>query len=63
MSEICYVCSGSCGTEITEEEYLSGNTTCSDETCDQYGEPLEKMMYCPACDEYYTREEEHEACE
>jgi hypothetical protein len=63
MAQTQYVCTGSCGAEVTEEEFLNGKTTCTDETCDQYGEPLEKMMYCAACDEYFTQESEHAACD
>jgi hypothetical protein len=63
MSEIRYVCTGSCANEVSEEQFISGQNVCIDETCDQYGEPLERMMYCPACDEYFIREEEHAACE
>ncbi|OHB56868.1 MAG: hypothetical protein A2Y07_10870 [Planctomycetes bacterium GWF2_50_10] len=59
MSEIRYICTGPCGTEVTEDQFLAGQSTCEDETCDQYGEPLEKVMYCGACDVYYKREAEH----
>ena len=59
MSEIRYVCKGSCSGEVTEDEFLSGITTCQDETCECYGEELEKAMYCPACDEYFNGTHEH----
>ena len=63
MAETRYVCSGSCGAELSRQEYEAGQITCGDPTCDSYGEPLEKIMYCPSCDEYYTREEEHAGCD
>jgi hypothetical protein len=59
-----YGCSGSCGGEVTEEQYLAGKKTCGDKSCYRYGQPLEKMSYCSACDEYYTKDaaEEHTEC-
>jgi hypothetical protein len=63
-TKIHYGCKGSCGGEVTEEEFLAGQTTCADESCDEYGQPLEKMKYCSSCDEYYTSDstEEHADC-
>jgi len=60
---IHYGCSG-CGAEITEKQFLAGQTTCQDESCERCGEPLEKMEYCASCDEYYdTNEaERHSSC-
>ena len=62
-SESHYGCP-ECGGEVTEDQFLSGQTTCNDTTCDRYGQPLEKMSYCAACDEYYSEEssDEHSAC-
>jgi hypothetical protein len=62
-SEIHYGCPG-CGSEVTENQFLAGQTTCSDTTCDSYGQPLERLSYCAACDEYYSEElaDEHSMC-
>ena len=65
MTKTHYGCTGSCGGEVTEEQFRAGKQTCGDKTCDKYGEPLEKMKYCSACSEYYTSEsaDEHAACD
>jgi len=53
-----------CGAEISEKEYRAGNTTCNDENCENYGEPLEKLEFCAACEEYYSADmaERHSEC-
>jgi hypothetical protein len=59
-----YGCTGSCGGEVTEEQFKAGQTTCADEECDRYGKPLEKMLHCAGCDTYYTKAsaKEHADC-
>ena len=54
QSETHYGCTGSCGGEVTEAQYRAGQTKCGDKSCDRYGKPLEKMMFCSACNEYYA---------
>ena len=40
MSEVTYVCEGSCGGSVTEEEFDQGKTTCAAEDCEKHGQPL-----------------------
>ena len=63
-SEKRYGCPG-CGAEITEEQFQNGQTTCQSESCENWGEPFEKMQFCAGCDAYYTSEDtdEHSSCE
>ena len=63
-TKIHYGCKGSCGGEVTEEQFLAGQKTCADENCDEYRKPLEKMKYCRSCDEFYTSDLafEHDDC-
>lgn len=58
-----YGCTGSCGMEVTEEQFNAGKTKCLDKSCNRYGELLEKMAYCSVCDEYHTQSSagQHEA--
>lgn len=62
-NENLYGCPG-CGMEVTEEQFEQGQTTCDHETCERFGEPLEKMQYCVSCEEYFTSDtaEEHTEC-
>ena len=60
MQEVRYVCKGSCGGIVTEEEYFSGKDSCGMETCELFGEPLEKRQYCSECGVIFNEGEEHE---
>jgi hypothetical protein len=64
MVKTHYGCKGSCGGEVTEEQFNAGKKTCGDKSCDQYGKPLEKMSYCSGCSEYYTQKsaDQHADC-
>ena len=64
MVKTHYRCEGSCGGEITEEQFNAGQNICNDQDCDCYGRPLEKMEYCSFCNEYYTpaSSDYHGAC-
>ncbi|HSW47518.1 MAG TPA: hypothetical protein VLG67_00400 [Candidatus Saccharimonadales bacterium] len=35
-----YVCNGTCGGSVTEEEFLSGKNVCSTDGCNLKGHPL-----------------------
>ena len=59
MAEVRYVCTGSCGGMVTEEEHKSGKTTCAATDCEKHGQPLEKRMYCTGCQKAYKEEEGH----
>ncbi len=44
-----YVCEGSCGGMVTEEEFNAGKNVCGAEECEKKGEPLVKKSYCEKC--------------
>jgi len=37
-----YICTGSCGGSVSEQEYESGKKTCGAKSCEKHGQPLEK---------------------
>jgi len=39
MGEVRYVCTGSCGGSVSEEEYTEGQK-CATESCEKHGQPL-----------------------
>lgn len=39
-----YVCSGSCGAHITEEQYNGGLTVCGTEACTMKGQPFTEKV-------------------
>ena len=41
-SNVKYVCTGSCGGCVSEEEFNAGKNTCAAPDCDKHGQPLEK---------------------
>ena len=40
MGEVRYVCEGTCGGSVSEEEYNAGKTTCGAGDCPKHGQPL-----------------------
>lgn len=53
MAEVKYVCTGSCGGQVSEEEYNQGKTTCGDPNCEKHGQPLEKKLVCSQCGKHF----------
>jgi hypothetical protein len=41
--KIAYICEGSCGARITQEDYDKGLTKCGDKRCNLYGKPFKKV--------------------
>lgn len=37
-----YVCTGTCGGSVSEEEFKNGKNTCGMKGCTRYGKPLVK---------------------
>ena len=37
---IKYICTGSCGGSVSEEEFASGKNICAAENCEKKGQPL-----------------------
>lgn len=44
-----FVCDGTCGAKISEEQYLGGLTTCGAEGCTKHGHEFTKMFECAVC--------------
>lgn len=42
-SNIVYICQGTCGAKVTEEECEKGLTKCGAKNCTYYGTPFVKM--------------------
>ena len=40
MEEARYVCEGTCGGSVSEEEFKEGKNTCAMEDCPNHGKPL-----------------------
>jgi len=59
---IVYVCTGSCGGVVTEEMHNSGKTTCATETCEKFGQPLERRKQCESCESAAAKNGEPRAC-
>lgn len=59
MVETKFICTGSCGGVVTEEQHNEGKTTCGAEDCERHGMPLEKRNHCENCDAYFEEGEEH----
>lgn len=49
MGEVRYICTGSCGGSVSEEEFIAGKNTCASPNCEKHGQPLEKNVECPEC--------------
>ena len=59
MSEIRYICAGSCGSMVMVEKYKLGQKTCTDENCDHYRGLLERGEYCAGCNTTFEEGEDH----
>lgn len=59
MGQIRYVCEGSCKVKVTEEEHQEGKTTCTSESCENFGQPLIRSEYCSRCNTVYEEAEDH----
>jgi len=59
LSEIRYICSGSCGAKVTVENYKQGCKKCSDDECDNFGKRLERGEYCPNCNTCFEEGDDH----
>ncbi|MDO8511299.1 MAG: hypothetical protein Q7S55_03975 [Nanoarchaeota archaeon] len=59
MSEIRYLCTGSCGQMVTRETYLQGRKKCNDKSCDSFSSALERGEYCSQCNTSFDEGEDH----
>ena len=59
MSEIRYLCMGSCGQMVTREAYQQGQKKCNDQSCDSVGSTLERGEYCSQCNTSFDEGEDH----
>ncbi len=42
-ASFAYFCTGSCGAQITQEQYDKGLTQCGAKSCNFYGKPFKKI--------------------
>ncbi|OGY25218.1 MAG: hypothetical protein A2134_02195 [Candidatus Woykebacteria bacterium RBG_16_39_9b] len=47
--ETRYFCTGTCGAVVTQEQYDEGLVHCEEKTCNMYGIPFEKGLFCTTC--------------
>ncbi len=47
--KIYYVCEGTCGGKVIEEEWKGGKKTCGTVGCPDYGKALRRKEWCDAC--------------
>ena len=59
MSEIRYLCTGSCGQMSTVEAYKKGQKKCNDKSCDNFGSALGRGEYCSQCNTSFDEGEDH----
>ena len=59
MSEIRYICTGSCGQMITVEIYKKGQNRCNDKSCDNLGSTFQRGEYCSQCNTSFEEGEDH----
>ena len=56
-----YTCKGTCGANLTEEEYNKHPTkTCGGENCSEKGQPFSKVEFCEDCG--HTCSHGHSCC-
>lgn len=59
MDQKVYVCTGSCGAVVSEEDYKGGITHCGTDGCTCEGASFEERIQCSQCSEVYKKDEEH----
>ena len=59
MNTPVYVCEGTCGAKITEEQFNAGLTVCGAASCDKKGHPFTKMYECSECQNLSQQDTPH----
>lgn len=59
MSEIRYVCEGSCNSQVTIKEFKQGKNKCPIKNCENYNQRLERGEYCSNCNTSFEEGEAH----
>ncbi|MEK6809910.1 MAG: hypothetical protein AABY40_04500 [Nanoarchaeota archaeon] len=59
MSEIRYLCIGSCGQMVTVDAYKRGQKKCNDRSCDNFNSVLARGEYCSQCNTSFDEGEDH----
>ena len=54
-----YVCQGTCGGMVTEEEFNQGKNVCQTPGCTHEGQPFVKKNVCDNCGAIYDELESH----
>ena len=57
-----FVCTGSCGGVVSENDFKKGKSTCGADHCERFGKPLVPRILCPECGDTYQEGTKHE-CE
>lgn len=59
MNTPVYVCEGTCGAKISEEEYNKGLTACGADGCTLQGHAFTKMYECSECGKISREDKPH----
>lgn len=59
MDRVVYICTGTCGAKISEEQFKNGLTKCGTKSCNMYGHSFKQMIECGVCGKVYAPGEEH----
>lgn len=57
--QVKWVCTGTCGAVVSDEEHKKGLTVCGTERCTRRGQPFEKRYSCHICKQLYGEHESH----
>ncbi len=59
MNKKVYVCTGTCGAEISEEQFRGGLTQCGTQGCSMHSHQFEERLKCGVCEAVYKANESH----
>ena len=55
-----WICTGTCGATLTEEQYQASKRICSEPVCTHNGKPFVRAEVCAGCGEVLMPGERHE---
>ncbi|HCS78170.1 TPA: hypothetical protein DIV55_00315 [Patescibacteria group bacterium] len=55
-----HVCDGTCGAEISDEQFQAGLTKCGADGCTMQGQPFSEKFKCSECGNVYANDVTHE---
>jgi hypothetical protein len=59
MNTPIYVCEGTCGAKISQEQYNAGLTQCGADECTRKNQEFTKMYTCDECHEVMKENQPH----